>query len=463
MIWEVCRKELLRNFQSFRFFALFAVTVFLFAISPFLLSTEYHEKLQEYNQKQEQFDPRGVFIGAHRRPNPLSFVFEGGDGAATNGFGICLDLGIMPQGGDQYGVNVTFPGFQTIDWIFIIKVLFSLFAIILTFDAISGEKELGTLALMCSNNVSRASILMGKYLGALITVAIPTATGMLVSMIIVGLVGNFSMTIEVIFRLALVMLMSLIYISLFVTMGITVSSIVHRSSLSLLLSLSLWIILVIVIPNLGGIIAESVSDVLPEHEFFRRHRETFGQPFAEWKKISEKKTFETTEEASEELSRILNESADRKMKVLDSYRNTIYINEDLAINISRISPASALESSVAEIVDAGVSSQRRFYRAVRNYYDLIEEYTLKKAGKVRKHISFPPMFPAKVRGETVRIGTPPSIQLPEDVSDFPALPEYRLSVGESVLSCLWNMVLLAIWNVILLMVAHVLFLRYDVR
>jgi len=466
MIWKICRKELLRNFQSFRFFALFAVAVFLFAINPFLVSTGYDEKLQEYNRRIERDRTREHTMhsgAAYKYPNPLLFILEGGDEATVSVFGVTLDFGIMAHGVNQYGVNATFPGFQTIDWVFILKILFSLFAMILTFDAISGEKESGTLGLMCSNSVPRASIIIGKYLGALITISIPAAVGMLISMIIVSLLGSAGLTIESIPRIALVMLISFVYISLFVLLGIAISSIVHRSSLSLLLSLSIWIVLVVVIPNLAGIAAESASGVLPEHEFLKRHRDTFGQLFAKWKEISAKKDFKTVEEAQEELSRMMNEGEEQRMRVLDSYRNTIYTNEDLAINVSRISPASAFEFAVAGSLDVGVASQRRFYRATRKYYDLIENYVLKKVGKVRKHVSLPPMFAAKVDGKDIKIAPPSGIMLSGDTSDFPVLPKYRLSVSESIMSGLWNIALLAIWNVVLLLLANMAFLRYDVR
>ena len=466
MIWKICRKELLKNFQSFRFFALFAVAVFLFTINPFILSSGYNEKLQEYSQNVERErnnDHKGPFSWAYKHPNPLLFVLEGGDEAATNVFGISMDLGISAYGLDYYGKNVTFPNFQTIDWVFILKILFSLFAIILTFDAISGEKELGTLALMCSNSVPRISIIMGKYLGALITIAMPAAVGMVISMIIVSLMGSVSLTMELIYRLALVMLMSFVYISLFILLGIMVSSLVHRSSLSLLLSLAIWIVMVIVIPNLGGIVAEGVSDVLPEHEFYKKHQDTFADTFTKWKQSNASKNFMTKEAASKELGRLMNDSSETQMQVLDAYRNTIYTNEDLALNISRISPAAAFESATASVVDAGVISQRRFYRAVRKQYDLIESYFLEKTGKVWKHMLLPPIFAAKVDGKEVKIGTPPRIVLPDDTSDFPVLPKYRSSVGEGITSGLWNMALLVIWNVVLLLLANMAFLRYDVR
>jgi len=143
MIRHILRRELLKNFQSFRFFALFAVAVFLFAINPFLVATEYRERVQKYNEYVEMMEKRSKDqgIGTFRRPNPMSFVAGSSDVKAPTGYRINLSLGVAPMGVDQYGVNLTFPGFQLVDWVFILKVLFSLFAILLTFDAVSGEKE----------------------------------------------------------------------------------------------------------------------------------------------------------------------------------------------------------------------------------------------------------------------------------------------------------------------------------
>ena len=142
------------------------------------------EEKQRYDRQMEGFAKSNKTHGImmFRRPNPLSFVFQGGDADAASTLRIDLASGIVPMGSNDYGVNLTFPKFQTIDWVFILKTLFSLFAILITFDTISGEKERGTLSLMCSNSVSKASIVIGKYLGALITVAVPAAAGILISL-----------------------------------------------------------------------------------------------------------------------------------------------------------------------------------------------------------------------------------------------------------------------------------------
>ena len=54
---------------------------------------------------------------------------------------------------------------ENVNWEFILVMLFSFLAIIFTFDAVSGEKEMRTLALGLSNSVSRGVLLIGKLLG----------------------------------------------------------------------------------------------------------------------------------------------------------------------------------------------------------------------------------------------------------------------------------------------------------
>jgi ABC-type transport system involved in multi-copper enzyme maturation permease subunit len=463
MIRPILRRELLKNFQSFRFFALFAVAVFLFTVNPFLVATEYRERVQKYSENVEKMRKwdKNHGIGTFRRPNPMSFVAGSSDGKAPTGYRVILSLGVSPLGVDQYGANVTFPRFQLVDWVFILKVLFSLFAILLTFDAVSGEKERGTLALMCSNSVSRASIVMGKYLGALITAIIPAAAGMLISMIIVNIQGNTSLDADSMSRLAVIAIMAFAYISLFSLIGLAISSAVHRSSVSLLLSLSVWIILIIVIPNLAGIIAESALEVTSEYEFARREQETY-RAIGKWERSVVERGITDEGEISRDFGRSLTQQAEQRIRLKDSYVNTIYQKEDLAINISRISPASEFKFASAAIIDGGVLAQRRFYRASRKYYDLYSDYVLEKTGMVAKYYQFMTL-PVVVKGKRIMASPPKAKPLPEDTSDFPAMPKVNLSVGESIASGIWNIALLVIWNVALFMLSYMAFLKYDVR
>ena len=51
------------------------------------------------------------------------------------------------------------------------------------YDTISGEKENGTLALMLSNPLGRARLLLAKYFVLIITVSIPLFIGMTINII----------------------------------------------------------------------------------------------------------------------------------------------------------------------------------------------------------------------------------------------------------------------------------------
>lgn len=199
---------------------------------------------------------------------------DGGEDFQLNSLRIDLSGVIRSSGEEPF---FTPPNFEKIDWMFIVKLLFSLFAILLTYDAISGEKEQGTLALVCSNSISRISILLGKYLAALITLLIPLFIGISIGLLTLegqlGIFGLFSG--ESFTRLVLFITLLIIFISFFVLLGLGVSSLVKRSSISLLLLFFIWVTLLFIIPNLSGVIADSIAEVPSEHEFAIREVSAF--------------------------------------------------------------------------------------------------------------------------------------------------------------------------------------------
>ena len=65
------------------------------------------------------------------------------------------------------------PDATKIDWAFVIGYVLSLIALLFTFDSVAGEREHGTLRLMLANPIPRHTVLIGKFLGAFISVNIP--------------------------------------------------------------------------------------------------------------------------------------------------------------------------------------------------------------------------------------------------------------------------------------------------
>ena len=55
------------------------------------------------------------------------------------------------------------PNAMAIDWVFIITYLLSFIPFLFTFDAISGERERGTLRLCFANSISRSALLVLRH------------------------------------------------------------------------------------------------------------------------------------------------------------------------------------------------------------------------------------------------------------------------------------------------------------
>ena len=78
---------------------------------------------------------------------------------------------------DENPLPILFP---PLDFLFIVTIIMSLLAILFSYDAITGERQSGTLRLMIANSVSRTTILFGKFIGGIASLIIPFILSLLV-------------------------------------------------------------------------------------------------------------------------------------------------------------------------------------------------------------------------------------------------------------------------------------------
>ena len=78
---------------------------------------------------------------------------------------------------------------EVLDWSVIVRYVLSFLCIVLSYNAISGERESGTLRLAFANPVSRGQFLMGKFLAHLLTLTVTLTLGSLISLAILALSG----------------------------------------------------------------------------------------------------------------------------------------------------------------------------------------------------------------------------------------------------------------------------------
>ena len=148
-----------------------------------------------------------------------------------------------------------------INWGFVMLVLFSFLAIIFSFDSVSGEREQRTLALCLSNPVRRGYILVSKFIAInalLITFAI---VGMLLALVILALSPAVVIGSGAFLEIGLFLLFVIFFTGSMTAIGMFASVMNHDSNVSLLLSVSLWLLFMIAVPNFAQTIGMSFYPV----------------------------------------------------------------------------------------------------------------------------------------------------------------------------------------------------------
>jgi ABC-type transport system involved in multi-copper enzyme maturation permease subunit len=138
---------------------------------------------------------------------------------------------------------------DSLSWSFIVSMFLSFITLLFAFDAISGEKEDRTLALVFSNAVSRRAVLGSKLAGIITVVGCMLLMGIIISLLILTLSGKVLIDGVYLMETVSFILLSLLLITIFVIFGLFSSVVTRYSNISLLISLCFWLIVAVVIPN----------------------------------------------------------------------------------------------------------------------------------------------------------------------------------------------------------------------
>ena len=264
MILHIAKREFYDNMNSLRFALTMILILILMIVNAMGHVGEYNTRLEEYGKNvSDSLDQMKsqtsnlyhlVLKGPgklYKKPSPLTFCAHGGEDflpiyavGERSGWRAKLgaDFSYLVEGiwrlrYPQSNPNLwnIMPDFTKIDWAFIISVVLSFVAILFTFDAISGERERGTLRLILSNHIPRDAVLIGKFLGAFLSISIPFLIGALVNLFWLYASRSVPLGPGELERLSVILLIAFIYISIFITLGLMVSSWAKQSSVSLMI------------------------------------------------------------------------------------------------------------------------------------------------------------------------------------------------------------------------------------
>jgi ABC-type transport system involved in multi-copper enzyme maturation permease subunit len=265
-------------------------------------------------------------------------------------------------------INPLFPEYNVLDWAFIISVVMSFIALTLTFDAITAEKENGTLRSVLANSLGRRQFLLAKFLSAIIVLMILLTVGMLLNLIIITIAHPEIVRLSVVPPLFMTYLVSILYLSLFVVAGLFISSITRRSAISLVLSLVCWVILVLIIPNLGNLIAQTFFPIAPTRDVEAKISLTTediykNAPGEVWSCFSTDVTSPCYRMRAEMNQKLLASST--------AIRSAYHLEQLRQVEIGRtwikLSPTAIYQSTLAKLANAGVDRVIDFENQASEY------------------------------------------------------------------------------------------------
>ncbi len=475
MLGTLIKKELLNSVFSFRFMVIFALLLVVVPVTIFILTNDYLKKVDEYSLRQNSienylknyahFNRIGAVTWPSQPPIPFYSLVRG----------ISSDVNMDKFDDDP--LPVVFP---LLDLVFIVGILLSLAALIFSYDAVSGEKEDGTLKLIMSNSLTRSKIILSKIFGGTLTLLIPFILSLGLGLFVTLLNSRVAWTGTNWLTLALVLLGAVIYIFLFLVIGVFISASHHSSSASIMTSLFVWVLLILVVPNLSpylaSLISPAPSQIKMEREVSRLsdvERDALG-----WKLMNERlavliKKYPVIAERfseAEAKTRVEKDPAFReayqartrevqaawdeanriqsgKIRVLrEDVDRKIEAQTRLSGSLSMLSPLADFTYLATNLTSTGTLNLRHFGRLRGIWDQAFGAYQRNRIAALQKQ------NPAVDWWNT-----------PVDVSDMPRFQYKEEALAERAKGTVWPFAIMMMMNLVVFVAAYISFIRYDVR
>ena len=481
MIFQITIKEIYHNLTTLRFALMIVLLPILFVANALIYSLGdggYTTQIDAYNRRvtenrehiTEQANVSLAELALRgpgdipKRPSRLIFCAGGVDEVVSRSIKLKSDYNISRSSGiedEDYAwrhplrleYEVVSSGSNStrrvkINWVFI-GVLMSFFAILFTFDAIAGERTRGTLSLIMSNTVSRGQVLLGKYLGAFVTVFLPLVMGVLMNLLIILLIGSIPFGSADWLRILGIVGLFALHISVFIFLGLFFSSRVSNAITSLVWLLLTWVCLAYVFPSLLGTFVSNLNPIPSVDEISMRRRAQLDQIEDGWQRGSPKRLKKSPSLERISVTRLWAEYFtainNTDTRIADGHIDQQLQQVQLARDLTQISPIATFQYAMEGLANTSIVGYMNFVKQARRYRQTFIDFvkTEDRSDPESLHI-----YP-------VREGLS---QKPVDPNAVPVFSEqisYR-----SVLS---QVGLLVLFNLLFFIMAQVSFLMSEVK
>jgi ABC-type transport system involved in multi-copper enzyme maturation permease subunit len=472
MIRQIISKEILENLLSFRFILSLVLIILLFAVSGFVFVGKYEQQSGDYWEKtnenleglskQSRQLYRLAFYRQNiwREPKPLALCVDGFEKSLPNCFTFNVFSSDLPE--IKGRGNFTLSRFSSIDWIFIVSVILSFLALVFTYDSVSGEKEDGTLRQMLANTIPRYHVLLGKYLGVLLTIGIPLLIGLLISLIVVIASNVVVLSGLDWLKIFSIIFVSLLYLSIFILLGIFVSSRTAYPANSMVVLLLIWVVLVVLIPSFGRIISEVSGKAPNPTELERKLGEISAEMWSNTARFGERAgswagNVNNPMNNPPARGRLKTAETNAKNQAREDYHNKMLAQAFVGRNLTCFSPTVIYQRASEAIAGTGINHCVSLLKQIKEYQVQLKEFIRSKDAEdpLSLHLIFPESSSAAA-WNTIS-------HAPVDFATVPKFQEHDAALGQSIKLAVWDIGLLVLFNLVFFAGAFVSFLRYDVR
>lgn len=259
MLWTLIEKEIRNNLLNMRFVvAFFATTVLVVGSSAFIIadyvttSDEYDQSHNLYSANRSSFDSFLPYYGANhiaRRPHVLSIFAMGAERSPNDR--ATISWVFSPQFRSSLRRSPLPMVFAPVDLAFIVGVVMSLLVFMLTFDAVSGEREQGVLRLLLASPVPRDTVILGKWLGGYISLIMPFLPSVVLVLLVLLFTPQVDLTAGHWLRIGGIIATLLLYLATVFSLSMLVSCLHTRSGTVALSLLVVWVLMALVVPGLS--------------------------------------------------------------------------------------------------------------------------------------------------------------------------------------------------------------------
>lgn len=384
------RKEIADQTRGRRFAAGALLCIALCTLASWIRVEDYrqsHRLRDEFLQRwipavQEQLErDENVQVENTRAISPLTPLAVGLE--STLPFRFSSTKEGLRYGETRSAQNTVDALFGYMDITFIVGTLLSLFAIALTFDTVCGERSDGTLAVLLSYPVSRAALLASKIAGAMAVLLVCVVPSLLIVALIMIVRGVTLMNVS---HWLLYLLAALLYLLIFVIVGVTVSARTRHRSEAALAGLFVWVAFVFIVPRLATVLVNGFASPSRAVELALQEDAVLSKLKVEFARTRQKAFMDYMNGATqgdagaiEEFDRAVREATDEMRSKRRTLLGRIWDQRDaeearrqqVVAFVSLVSPTALFDTAAAELCWTGSTQRSHFYQQSRAYDERI--------------------------------------------------------------------------------------------